>query len=235
MVLLITTPRILAAISTLSHTEQSSLNALPTTFGAPIEHSTVIALSKVARDSTLNSLLRGAHVYRPSAPPKPQPSAEYVALMERLRREEEQREYANWVSKRGLEIGLDEEKDDISPSLVFNILLSIVMCAGAIFYLTRWWHNDGLRVLVSLSTGIVVGIAEVTVYAGYLRKVKLSKEKEVTKQEKKQFIGEYKGEQVDMTSTIATIEKEEIWGRGVNGGVRRRVRDKWEKENEASE
>ncbi|KAK4946558.1 hypothetical protein LTR10_014410 [Elasticomyces elasticus] len=225
MVLLTTTPRILAAISTLSHTEQSSLNALPTTFGAPIEHSTVIALSKVARDSTLNSLLRGAHVYRPPPPPKSPPSAE----------EEEQREYANLVSKRGLEISLDEEKDDISPSLVFNILLSIVMCAGAIFYLTRWWHNDGLRVLVSLSTGLVVGIAEVTVYAGYLRKVKLSKEKEVTKREKKQFIGEYKGEQVDMTSTTATIEKQEIWGRGVNGGVRRRVRDKWEKENEAAE
>lgn len=25
--------------------------------------------------------------------------------------------------------------------------------------------------------------------------------------------------------------KEEIWGKGVNGGVRRRVREKWEKEN----
>ncbi|KAI1608731.1 endoplasmic reticulum-based factor for assembly of V-ATPase-domain-containing protein [Exophiala viscosa] len=234
MVLLTTTPRILAAISTLSHTERSSLNALPSDPGAPIEHSTLISLSKVARETSLNNLLRGAHIYRPPPPPKPEPSPGYVALMARLRREEEQREYANLVSKRGLEIGLDEEKDDISPQLVFNILLSIVMCAGAIFYLTRWWHSDGLRVLLSLSTGVVVGVAEVTVYAGYLRKVKLSKEKEVTKREKKQFIGEYKGEVMDTTSAATTIEKQEIWGRGVNGGIRRRVRDKWEKGNETN-
>lgn len=238
MVLLTATPRIIAAISSLSHTERSTLNGdldvLPSAPGAPIEHTTVIALSKLARESSLNSLLRGVNVYRPPPPPKPQPSAEYVALMERLRREEEEREYANLVSKRGPEIGLREERDDISPSLVLNILLSIVMCAAAMFYLTRWWHNDGLRVLVSLSTGIVVGAAEVAVYAGYLRKVKLSKEKEVAKREKKVFIGEYKGEPAETTSATAAIEKQEIWGRGVNGGIRRRVRDKWEKENDST-
>lgn len=166
--------------------------------------------------------------------------------MERLRREQEKREYAGLVatsSKRRLgEQGLqgdndDEgEKDDISPSLVFNILLSIVMCAVAMFYLTRWWPNDGLRVLVSMLTGIVVGVAEVIVYAGYLRKVRLSKEKERAKREKKVFIGEYRGEPADGPTLVsASTEKEEIWGRGVNGGMRRRVREKWEKAEKETE
>ena len=152
--------------------------------------------------------------------------------MDRLRKEQEQREYAALVSKKATEEGYQEEKDDISPSLVLNILLSIVVCAGTMFYLTRWWHNDGLRVLVSLLVGIVVGVAEVTVYASYLRKVKVSREKERAKREKKVLIGEYRGEPAESTLSATSSEKEEIWGRGVNGGMRRRVREKWEKEQE---
>ncbi|EXJ94584.1 hypothetical protein A1O1_02980 [Capronia coronata CBS 617.96] len=241
MVLLVTTPRILDAISSLSSSDRSSLPPLPTTPGAPIEHSAVIALSRLtisqARRYTLNTLLLGTHVYVPPPAPKPQPSPEYVALMDRLRKEQEQRDYAHMVSKRasvygGVEEGEGEERDDISPSLVLNILLSIVLCAIAMFYLTRWWPNDGLRVLVSLSTGMVVGVAEVTVYAGYLRKVRLSKEKERAKREKKQFIGEYRGEAIPESVLSVPAEKEEIWGRGANGGMRRRVRDKWEKDQD---
>jgi hypothetical protein len=86
-----------------------------------------------------------------------------------------------------------------------------------------------------LSTGIVVGVAEVTVYAGYLRKVKISQEKERAKREKKEFIGEYRGEPIEKDSLSATAEKREIWGRGINGGMRRRVREKWEKEQELTE
>lgn len=132
----------------------------------------------------------------------------------------------------------DEEKDDVTPSLVLNMLLSVVMCAGAAFYLTKWWPNDGVRVLVSLATGIVVGIAEVTVYSGYLRKVDESRKKERKKKEKKEVIGEYNGPEdaVDAWGSkedgTPVGEKTEIWGRGVNGGVRRRVREKWEKEQE---
>ncbi|EXJ89924.1 hypothetical protein A1O3_02991 [Capronia epimyces CBS 606.96] len=232
MVLLVATSPILDAISSLSSSERSSLPSLPTSPGAPIDHTSVVALSRLAKECTLNALLRGTHVYIPPPPPKPQPSPEYVALMDRLRKEQEQREYAKLVSKRALDYGQDEEKDDISPSLVLNILLSIVMCAVAMFYLTRWWPNDGLRVLAALTTGLVVGVAEVTVYAGYLRKVSISKEKERTKREKKEFIGEYRGEVVDDSLLSAPAEKEEIWGRGVNGGMRRRLRDKWEKEQD---
>lgn len=151
--------------------------------------------------------------------------------MARLRKEAERREYAQLVSRKPSDLEADtDDKDDISPSLVFNILLSIVLCAGTMFYLTRWWANDGLRVLLSLTTGLLVGIAEVTVYAGYLRKVKESKDKERSKREKKQLIGEYTGEPVEPIDHMASVDKQEIWGRGINGGMRRRVREKWEKE-----
>lgn len=144
--------------------------------------------------------------------------------------------------------------DDISPSLVLNILLSIVMCAVATFQITKWWAggNDGVRVLMSLATGIAVGIAEVGVYAGYLRKVGEAKVKERRKRERKVVVAEYRGDgkgvdamgrNVDVDVDIASsgkrdavlgdkveAERIEIWGKGVNGGMRRRIKDKWEKE-----
>ncbi|KIW89293.1 uncharacterized protein Z519_10146 [Cladophialophora bantiana CBS 173.52] len=248
MVLLTTTPRILSAISSLSSDDRSSLASadLPTTCGQPIEHSTLIAMSRLTKTMTLNSLLRGTRIYVPPPPPKPQPSLEYVALMEKLRREQEQREYASLLPNSlssSVGPGEEDEDDDISPSLVLNIFLSIILCAAAIFYLTRWWANDGLRVLCSLATGIVVGVAEVGVYAAYLRKVKMSRAKERKKHERKIVLREYTGKgpggiALDAKGTPvfvdvnAIMEKEEIWGRGINGGMRRRVREKWQRDQE---
>ncbi|OAL34880.1 hypothetical protein AYO20_05841 [Fonsecaea nubica] len=244
MVLLTTTPRILSAISSLSLDDRSSLADLPTTCGQAIEHTTLIAMSRLSQKTTLNSLLRGTRVYIPPPPPKPQPSPEYVALMAKLRREQELREYASLVSSSvSLNTEREDEDDDVSPSLVLNIFLSIVLCAAAIFYLTRWWTNDGLRVLLSLATGVAVGVAEVGVYAAYLRKVKMSRDKERRKKERKVVLGEYTGTEtggiaLDAQGTPvsvdanAVMEKEEIWGKGINGGMRRRVREKWQKDQE---
>ena len=85
--------------------------------------------------------------------------------------------------------------------------------------------------------GIVVGVAEVTVYAGYLRKVERSRLLERKKKEIKTVLGEYTGEDADAIPRPdqdfgEKENEEEIWGRGVNGGMRRRVREKWEKEQE---
>ena len=182
----------------------------------------------------MNSLLRGSEVYIAPPPPPPAPSPEYVALMDRLRKEEEMRQYRALLTKNSelYASGGDEPaaKDDVTPSLVFNILLSVIMCGAAMFYMTRWWSNDAWRVLASMLVAIVVGVAEVVVYAGYLRKVKLSREKEQRIKERKEVIGEVTGEEDERMQLTAINEKEEIWGRGVNGGVRQRVRDKWKKE-----
>jgi len=85
--------------------------------------------------------------------------------------------------------------------------------------------------------GIVVGVAEVTVYAGYLRKVEQSRVKERKTREIKTVVGKFNGEGEDGIAMVNgnTEDEERIWGRGVNGGVRRRVREKWEKEQGKTE
>lgn len=250
MVLLTATPSIIQAISSLPHDSRlhSENSTLPTNPGNPISHSTLIQLSKCIPNVTLDALLRGTKVYIPPPPPRPEPSEEYKALMARLRADQERREYKTLLEKQEAEsqqalsgqIGeetQEEVKDDISPSLILNMLLSVVMCAWVAFYLTKWWPNDGIRVLVSLATAVVVGVAEVTVYAAYLRKVEDSRNKERRKRERKELIGQYQGEQgFDAWGSVVQqgtqVEKTEIWGRGVHGGMRRRVRDKWERDQD---
>lgn len=250
MVLLTATPSIVQAISSLPHDSRfrTENTTLPTSPGSPVSHRTLIQLSKCIPNVTLDALLRGTKVYVPPPPPKAEPSEEYKALMARLHADQERREYKALLEKREAESQQalsgqtseetqKEEKDDISPSLIFNMLLSVVMCAWVAFYLTRWWPNDGIRVLVSLGTAVVVGVAEVTVYAAYLRKVEDSRSKEKRKRERKEFIGQFEGEESfdawgNRTQQEDQVEKTEIWGRGVHGGMRRRVRDKWEKEQD---
>lgn len=168
--------------------------------------------------------------------------------MARLRAEQDRKDYRALLARQEAESqqalsaettsDAAAEKDDISPSLILNMLLSVVLCAAVAFHLTRWWPNDGVRVLVSLGTAVVVGVAEVTVYAAYLRKVTESRLKERKKKEQKEFIGEYVGDGDEMDAWGSAlgqhgeVEKTEIWGRGLHGGIRSRVRKKWEKEQE---
>ena len=87
---------------------------------------------------------------------------------------------------------------------------------------------------------LVVGVAEVVVYAAYWRKAEAAKAKERKVIEKKVVIGEYKGD-IDGTDhdrsvpVGTTAEKVEIWGKGVNGGARRRLRERWKGGEEDSE
>lgn len=238
MVLLTTTPTILRAVAALPDSGRSAVSDLPTSLNAPIPHSALVSLARLARQHgipyTLDTLLHGSSVYIAPPPPKPEKSPEYVALMERLHKEQEMREYRTMLAKsqRTEDENDEEEKDDVTPSLVFNILLSVVMCGAAMFVMTRWWANDAVRVLVSMLFAIVVGIAEVVVYAGYLRNVKRNKAKEQAKRERKVVIGPYEGDGDEQPLTVIE-EKEEIWGRGKHGGMRMRVREKWEKEQAA--
>ena len=246
MVLLTTTERILDALQTLPETSKVELpsNKLPDTLSGPISHATLIALARVTSTS-LNTLLHGTRPYFPLPPPPPQPSRGYLALKKQLLADQEQREYDDLVAKRkprgGLFDTLNEPSDDISPSLILNILLSIVLCAFAAFHVTRYWSNDGLRVLMSLGTAILVGVAEVVVYSAYLRKKAEARDKEAAKRERKTVIGPVEIEKAEeelmqqgTNSRLVVKHKEEIWGRGVNGGMRRRVREEWEKKEAAN-
>lgn len=248
MVLLTTTSLHLSLISSLPQSALSKLpktSTLPTSLSDPISHSTLILLSRLARTFlddankySLNSLVRHAAIYRPSPPPPAPKSPEYLALMAQLRAEAESRSYAALLSQQeertqiGPFDGSDAAKDDVTPSLVANILLSVLMCAGAVWVMTRYWTNDGLRVLTSLATAIVVAVAEVVVYNGYLRKVRIAGQKERRVRERKEVVGTDIVCEKGSDDTRLVGEEEQIWGRGVNKGMRRRVREKWERERD---
>ena len=107
--------------------------------------------------------------------------------------------------------------------------------------MTRWWPNDGVRVLLSLGVAVVVGVAEAVVFAGYLRKVDEARRKERGRREVKTVIlddgherlnGEIRDLDVGHGGTVET-ETIEIWGKGKHGGMRRRVREQWERQQES--
>jgi TMEM199 family protein len=242
MVLLTVTPQILNLTSTLQPSAIPSDVELPTSVSSPIDHKTLILLSRLTKTS-LNTILNNTRPYIAPSPPPPTPSPEYLALKARLLAEQEQREYNRLLPvsnpKSPFFLASEDGSDDISPSLILNILLSIVLCAFAAFHVTRFWTNDGLRVLTALGVGLVVGVAEVVVYSAHLRKKAEARDKESRKRERKIMIGEVKFEgepqdAVDLRDFARAEEKEEIWGRGLNGGMRRRVREKWEKEQNAT-
>lgn len=72
-------------------------------------------------------------------------------------------------------------------ALIFNVLISIVACAGAIWVAARWWSTPA-RFALSMSGSLLVGVAEVVVYGGYIRRVSEAKGKEKRVQEVKEVM-----------------------------------------------
>lgn len=105
--------------------------------------------------------------------------------------------------------------------------------------------SEPVRVLLSLFAALLVGVAEVVVYAAYLRKVREARARERKIKERKVVIGPVpdpdprddgsRGRDGGGEKETRITEKEEIWGRGVNGGVRRRVRERWDREERKRE
>lgn len=145
--------------------------------------------------------------------------------------------------------------------MIINILFSVVLCAFATFWALRHYqtpsflqlssplpsedrqlpaagtsainNKDPVFVLISLFVGLLVGVAEVVVYASYLRKMRAAKEKERKIKEIKQVIPE--DHAADDSKEIKDVShRDEIWGRGINGGIRRRIRERW-KANESDQ
>lgn len=122
--------------------------------------------------------------------------------MARLRREEEDRAYERMINPPLLpetfsqrfpnsphaalfpsaqaDVGEDDEISyaDINRqmTLIINILISIVACSVAIWLAARRWSTPS-RLGLSMGGSGMIGIAEVVVYAGYLRRVKEAREK----------------------------------------------------------
>ena len=122
--------------------------------------------------------------------------------MARLRREEEAREYERMINPplpvetfqqrfpnsngaklfypSHADIGEDDETTyaDVNRqmALIMNVLVSIVACSVAIWLAARHWSTPS-RLGLSMGGSGIVGVAEVVVYAGYMRRLKEAREK----------------------------------------------------------
>ncbi|MCJ1282880.1 hypothetical protein MMC26_002206 [Xylographa opegraphella] len=230
MVLLTMTAALVAAIKHCdrleakldAHENDDSPSLEDPAVGKPISHTQVIAISKwltnteagkgkedynkSVNDSTeyhLDQLLRGSMIYVEPPKPKLEPTSEYKALMSRLRKEEEARQYERMInpppqvetfSQRfphapstklfagGVQTSSAEDEEmtyaDINRqmTLIINILISIIACSAAIWMVASHWSTPK-RLALSMGGSGMVGIAEIVVYAGYIRRLKEAKEK----------------------------------------------------------
>ncbi|KAJ5703491.1 hypothetical protein N7493_011880 [Penicillium malachiteum] len=297
MVRLIATERILSALEAIPESKREELN-LPSSLDlhGPIAHDQLLRISKHLQNDTeynsadcgvsstdptiLSALLRGTKVYVPPPPKKPEPSPEYLASKARLLAAAEKEAYQRLLNptyKPNIEStdpytnGQNEviAEDTLTPSLVLNIFLSVIITGFAVYWALFSFGmpgilasiftaltgppvglegdiraareavgaSDAVRVLLSLIAALSVAVAESFLYALYLGKVEKARKQERGLKEEKVVLGpvdEDQSEQTDVKPVESVIsEKEEIWGKGVNGGVRRRVREKWEKEQNA--
>ncbi|KAF3927274.1 hypothetical protein ABW20_dc0109669 [Dactylellina cionopaga] len=143
----------------------------------------------------LDVLLLGTSIYTPEPPPKARPSAEYLALMERLRHEQEENEYAAMVGTVGEKAGIDLITKDVSDqiSVILNILFSSIFTGLAVWYatsnLSTYRNREPIRVGGSVAVAIVVAVAEVVVYNSYIRKIEDAKTRERSTTEVKALLG----------------------------------------------
>ncbi|KAF2147133.1 uncharacterized protein K452DRAFT_293604 [Aplosporella prunicola CBS 121167] len=152
----------------------------------------------------LNDLLRGARIYVPPPPPKPEPTPEYKALMARLRASQESLAYSLLLTPPTAHTpstlpratphahspatlaatAAAQEADEATYAdvnrqlaLIANVLISIVACSVALWIAARHWSVPR-RLALSMGGSILVAVAEVAIYAGYIRRVREAKEEE---------------------------------------------------------
>ncbi len=153
--------------------------------------------------------------------------------MARLRREEEARAYERMITpplrpenftdrfpsasnprlfNEGTQADTDEDDEvtyaDINRqmALIVNILISIVACSVAIWMASSHWSTPK-RLGLSMGGSFMVGLGEVVVYAGYLRRVKDAREKGKKLVEVKEVIKTWVigGDEIDELENVKAI------------------------------
>ncbi|KAL9000902.1 MAG: hypothetical protein Q9169_000657 [Polycauliona sp. 2 TL-2023] len=161
----------------------------------------------------LDDLLRGSVLYHEAPKPKQEPTSEYTMLMARLRWEEDARTYERMTnppspletfgqrypnaSNPRLFAGSQDQSasdEDITyadvnrqMAMIINILLSIVACSIALWLVAGQWSTPR-RLALSMGGSILVAVAEVVVYAGYLRRLQEARAKGKKQVEIKEII-----------------------------------------------
>ncbi|KAM3427464.1 hypothetical protein NHJ13734_008969 [Beauveria thailandica] len=183
--------------------------------GNPILHSQILRLSKCQKTLRLEELLRGSQVYVTPPAPKPAKSPEYIALMAKLRRDEDACAYRRMIhppmplenlkarfpnSARSFTAAnkptsdADIGDDDVTYNeihrqvmLLINFLVSIAGVAATLWILGRWWSLPA-RLLLTMGGSILVAIAEVAVYSGYVWRMGEAKREENIRPERKEIV-----------------------------------------------
>ncbi|KAF1942456.1 hypothetical protein EJ02DRAFT_444095 [Clathrospora elynae] len=161
--------------------------------------------------TTLSALLANTTIHTPLPAPKPPQTRQYLALMARLRAEQERLSYERMLNPpptresfsqrfprapQPFSIGATAttEEDDMTYDevhrqiiLIINILISIVCVAVFIWVAARHW-SVGARLGLSMGGAVGIAVAEVVVYGGYVRKVKEAKRLEKRKPEIKEIV-----------------------------------------------
>jgi len=186
MVLLTLTPQLTAAISVYNKEKPSSAISVSTTH---LHHRQILLISQTLLNTSedksqyrLSTLLQGCNLYYPPPPSKPEP--EYKDLMARLRRQEEEQVYNALINKsHDIYEGEDEYTfQDLKSqlSIIANVLLSTIATSVAVWMVASGWDVPQ-RFALAFASSIVVCIAEVVVFNGYLRKVDESRKLEKVK------------------------------------------------------
>lgn len=186
----------------------------------------------------LDTLLLGSTIWTPPPPPKKEPTSEYKELMARLRRDQEARDYQQMINpttpaetqSRNLPRSsaanaftataafIEESPEDEATyadinrqvTLIINVLVSIVACSAALWMVSRWWSTPA-RLALSFGGSILVAVAEVAIYWGYIYKVKESikterKIREVKTVTKTWVVGEGEDEVIETDEDLKTPE-----------------------------
>lgn len=238
-----------------STSEQSLQDPKP---GNPISHLQLVALSRQLKSINaipcrLDTLLRGSHVYIPPPPPKPTQTPEYKALMARLRRDAEEREYVRLTkaaptsetysknlpatspafafasTEAYIEASPDDDitYDDVNRqlTLILNVVVSIVACSAALWMVSKWWSTPA-RLALSFAGSLLVAVAEVVVYFGYIRKVKESVKEEKAVKEVKELVNTWVANPSDNDTVQLEDGKETTLLKEKDGeSVRRRTKN----------
>ncbi|GMF57520.1 unnamed protein product [[Candida] boidinii] len=160
---------------------------------------------------TLLQLVSSCKIYtEPEAAPK-EKTPEYNQLMERLRLKQQELEYQELIRgdsgdmssgaavghRQSLRHADDEPHQSAAQQMkevrnqlttILNVFVSVASVGYAVWYwsgssMGSYHLNDGYRVLLALAFALLVLVAEVVVFSGYLRRVDEAREKERGKRE----------------------------------------------------
>lgn len=188
--------------SSLSDSQKSKLLSLPY-----VTHGNLVSFYKMCSPtSTLLELIQMTKISIPVHKEEPRAkSKEFIESMNQLRLKAKEDEYQKLVSRTTnvnqmlYEPSPDDEQ--LTPAqmhkevrshitTIFNIFISVASVVYAIWYWTgsSMRIQDSYRILLCIFFGLLILVAEVVVYMGYLNKIEEAKIAELKKKEIKKLV-----------------------------------------------